>query len=69
MNDVGKKKFAEVSTQYLNKKLAVMMNGRLYCAPVVRSPITGGKLQIDGSFTDQEAKDLAARLNEAIKKR
>ena len=38
----------------------------LYSAPVIRSEITEGKAQIAGSFTEQEARALSAKINDAI---
>jgi preprotein translocase subunit SecD len=37
--------------------------GKLLTDPVVRAPITGGSAQIPGNFTEQQAEDLAHRLN------
>jgi preprotein translocase subunit SecD len=42
------------------------LDGHVYSAPVIRSEITGGKAQITGSFTEQEATELAAKINEAV---
>jgi RNA polymerase sigma factor (sigma-70 family) len=65
-SDVGRELFAQITKENLNKRLAIVLNGRLYSAPVIRSEIPGGKAQISGSFTDEEARDLAASLNLAI---
>jgi len=65
LNDAGRKQFAEVTHEYLHQHLAMVLNGRLYSAPVVQSEISGGKMQITGNFSDQEAQDLVARLNAA----
>jgi len=40
---------------------------QLYSAPVIRSEISGGKAQITGKFSQEEAEELAARITEAIK--
>ena len=61
----GTKRFAEVTGQNLGKRLAIVIDGRLITAPVIQSPITGGRGQITGNFTKQEAKNLAAKLNRA----
>jgi preprotein translocase subunit SecD len=42
------------------------LDGHLYAAPVVRDEISGGKAQITGSFTEEEARELAAKINDAI---
>jgi len=42
------------------------MDGDSYLAPVIRNEITGGKIQLTGTFTDEQAQELAAKINEAI---
>lgn len=46
-----------------NKSIAIVMDNTVYSAPSVGGAIAGGKSQISGSFTAQEAKDLANILN------
>jgi RNA polymerase sigma factor (sigma-70 family) len=65
-SDVGKELFAAVTKENLNKRLAVVLDGHLYAAPVIRSEISGGKAQITGNFTEEEAQALAAKINDAI---
>jgi hypothetical protein len=65
-SDEGKDLFAAVTKENLNKRLAIVLDGHLYSAPVIRSEITGGQAQITGSFTEQEDAQLAAKINEAI---
>lgn len=67
LSDEGKELFAAVTKENLNKRLAIVMNGQLYAAPVIRSEITDGKAQITGNFTEEEAQQLAAKINEAIR--
>lgn len=66
-SDVGKDLFAAVTRENLNSRLAIVLDGHLYTAPVIREEITGGKAQITGSFTEGEATVLAAKINEAVK--
>jgi preprotein translocase subunit SecD len=42
--------------------LAIVVRGRVVSAPVVASPITGGKVQINSNFTKQDAEKLAAEI-------
>ena len=63
----GKELFAAVTKENINKRLAIVLNGQLYSAPVIRSEISGGRAQITGNFTETEARELAARINEAIR--
>ena len=62
----GTGQFAEVTGQNIGKRLAIVIDGQLITAPIIQSPITGGKGQITGNFTEQEAKNLAAKINKAI---
>jgi preprotein translocase subunit SecD len=68
LNDEGRKRFAEVSRQNLGKRLAIVIDGQLYCAPVIRAEITGGKAEITGGFTEREAKDLAKKITDKLTK-
>jgi RNA polymerase sigma factor (sigma-70 family) len=65
-SDLGKQLFAQVTKEHINKRLAIVLDGHLYSAPVIKSEISGGKAQITGSFTEDEAKELAAKINDAI---
>jgi len=66
-NPEGNELFAAVTKENINKRLAIVLGGRLYAAPVIRSEISGGKTQITGSFTEDEALELAAKINEAVR--
>jgi RNA polymerase sigma factor (sigma-70 family) len=66
-SEEGKELFAAVTKENINKRLAIVLNGQLYSAPVIRSEISGGRAQITGNFTETEAKELAARINDAIR--
>ena len=65
-SEEGKELFAAITKENLNKRLAIVLDGQVYSAPVIRSEISGGKAQITGSFTEQEANELAAKINEAV---
>ena len=67
LSEEGKELFAAITKENLNKRLAIVMNGQLHEAPVIRSEITDGKAQITGNFTAEEAQALAAKINEAIR--
>jgi len=66
-NDVGSELFTAVTAANLNKRLAIVLDGQLYSAPLIRSPITGGKARITGNFSEDEATDLASKINRAIR--
>jgi len=60
----GARRFAEATRDHVGQRLAIVIDGKVYAAPKVMMEITGGKAVISGSFSDQEATDLAARLSE-----
>jgi beta-lactamase regulating signal transducer with metallopeptidase domain len=64
----GRKQFAEVTREHLHQRLAIIVEGKLLEAPVIQSEISGGKCQITGSFSEAEAKALAAEINAAAGK-
>jgi preprotein translocase subunit SecD len=61
-NDAGAKIFEEITSKYVKKRLAIILDGNLYSAPVIQEKIEGGNAQISGNFTLEEAKDLAIVL-------
>jgi len=44
-NEVGKELFAAVTRENINKRLAIVLDGQLYSAPVIRSEISGARLK------------------------
>jgi protein-export membrane protein SecD len=61
-NGEGADKFGDITTDLQGKQLAIVLDTKVESAPNVESPITGGTGQITGSFTEQEARDLALVL-------
>jgi preprotein translocase subunit SecD len=61
-NAKGAKIFKDITTKYVGKRLAIVLDNVVKSAPVIREPITGGRAQIEGSFTLESAKDLAIVL-------
>jgi len=62
-NDEGAKIFEEFTEKNVGKILAIYIDGMPISAPVVQEKISGGKAQITGQFTIDEAKSLARNLN------
>ena len=62
-NDEGAKLFEEITARNVNKPLAVYLDNQLTQAPVVKEKITGGKAQITGDFTVDEARKRVQELN------
>lgn len=59
----GAKAFDQVTFRNIGRRLAIVLDGKLQSAPVIRDRIGGGRGQISGNFTVQEASDLALVLN------
>ncbi len=58
----GGRRFGEVTKVNVGKPFAIVLDGKVISAPVIREPITGGAGIISGSFTTQTAGDLALLL-------
>lgn len=61
-NDEGGKKFADLTARNIGKQIAIVLDGDVLTAPVVQEAITGGRAQISGSRTMEEAERLAILL-------
>ena len=61
-NSTGAKLFEQITANNVKKRLAIILDNNVYSAPVIQERIAGGNAQITGSFTMQEAKDLAIVL-------
>jgi preprotein translocase subunit SecD len=61
-NGVGAQRFGQATAQNIGKRFAIVLDGKILSAPVIRSAIQGGSGQITGSFTPQSANDLAVLL-------
>ncbi len=55
--------FTKITRENVGKSLAVILDGSVLSAPIIQSEITGGKAQITGNFTPDEAKTLVRNLN------
>ncbi len=64
----GGKRFAEVTRQHAGRRLAIVVDGDVVSAPRVMSEISGGRVMISGSFTEEEAKQLAGKLNGSVRR-
>jgi preprotein translocase subunit SecD/SecD/SecF fusion protein len=62
LNSIGAREFADTTTANVGKPFAIILDGKIISAPVIREPITGGSGQISGSYTPQSATDLALLL-------
>ncbi len=62
LNSAGAKIFGKFSGENVGNRMAVVLDGVVYSAPVIRERIGGGHGQISGGFTVQEAHDVAIAL-------
>ncbi len=58
----GGREFERITGDNVKKRMAVVLDNTIYSAPVIQDRITGGRAQITGTFTTQEANDLAIVL-------
>ena len=62
LDRVGAKRFGKATSTGIGKRLAIVLDGKIISAPVVRDAIVSGSGQISGDFTFQSATDLALLL-------
>jgi preprotein translocase subunit SecD len=61
-NSAGGKRFGDTSRENTGRQLAIVLDGKVISAPRINEPILGGSGIISGSFSIQQAKDLALLL-------
>ena len=61
-NARGARIFERVTGENVGKRMAIVLDGKVYSAPSIRERIGGGKASISGNFTTAEAQDLAIVL-------
>lgn len=61
-DSMGARRFAEITRENVGQQFAIVLDGKVLTAPVIREPITGGSGQIDGNFTLESANELALLL-------
>jgi preprotein translocase subunit SecD len=61
-NATGTRLFDQVTAANIGKRFAIVLDGTVYSAPVIRERISGGSAQISGSFSEKKAADLAIVL-------
>ncbi len=58
----GARRFGEVTSRNVGKMLAVVLDNKLYCAPVINQAIMGGSAEISGNFSNEEAVNISNAL-------
>lgn len=62
-NSEGSALFEKITRENVGRNMAIILDGQVISAPVIREAIAGGTATISGGFTAQEAKELARNLN------
>ena len=62
LDNAGARQFADMTRENIGRALAIVLDGKVITAPVVRSVIGGGSGEISGAFTTREASNLALLL-------
>jgi SecD/SecF fusion protein len=60
-------KFGDITREYVHQRMAIVLDGELYSAPVINEPITGGSGRISGNFDQKEAFTLANVLENPLR--
>ncbi len=61
-NSVGTEELKNITTKNINQFMAIVVNNKVVCSPIINNPISGGELVITGGFTSDEAKKLSSLL-------
>lgn len=61
-NRTGADQFERITGEHVRERLAIILDGRVYSAPVIKDRISGGSAIIEGTFSPEEASDLALVL-------
>jgi SecD/SecF fusion protein len=61
-DSAGARQFADITRANVGRPFAIVLDGKVLSAPVIREPITGGQGQISGNFSVEESTVLSALL-------
>ncbi len=62
MTPEGGRIFRKITTENVNRNMAIILDGTVFSSPVIREPIPNGSASISGSFTEKEARELSVIL-------
>ncbi len=62
LNASGARQFEQITSSNVKRRLAIVLDGRVYSAPVIQERIGGGRASITGNFDIKEARDLSIVL-------
>ena len=67
LDATGTERFGQITKENVGRRLAIILDGQLYSAPVIRSPIETGRGQITGNFDQKSAFELANVLQNPLR--
>jgi SecD/SecF fusion protein len=67
LDSQGAERFAQITREHVHERLAIVLDGELYSAPVIQTPIETGSGQITGQFDNREAFELANVLENPLR--
>ena len=67
LNEEGTKKFHLLTQENVGKPIAIVIDKHIVVSPTVQAPITGGKIQITGRFSEEEIDQMINKLKDSIK--
>jgi SecD/SecF fusion protein len=62
LDNQGARRFGDITKENIGRPFAIVLDGKVITAPVIRGPITGGSGEISGNFTSASANNLALLL-------
>jgi len=62
----GGERLAKITSEGKGRRLAIIVDGHLYAAPLIQEPITGGKVEVSGNFSEEEAKSLVEKIRACL---
>jgi SecD/SecF fusion protein len=66
LDSVGTQEFGKLTRENVNKPMGIVLDGELLSDPNIQEPIENGSCRISGTFSDQEAQDLANALQNPL---
>jgi SecD/SecF fusion protein len=61
-NSDGARDFGKVTSENIGRQLAIVLDGKLYCAPNIKQAIMDGSAEISGRFSNEESKNISDAL-------
>lgn len=63
----AQKTFSDLTRTNIGQRVAILLNGKVQNAPVIRQQISGGRIMITGNFNEDRARQLTEQINRATK--